>query len=397
VIRNYYLSPSHYAAKWQVRDVSDRHDLELINQKAYACATAQDPALREQLQLEILEAFHGYIIKYFNLIVYGEVPALNTPQGKEAQSFLRLVLPKGTPVNMLTLRKAAKHLHLAFKGCTTSDEVYDTLVAVFLDVFARYDPHYTKKTKEVCDFISSKPADVVLRVDELVGAVAFDPLGCVRVLVRRGYLQSVSGPRKKVHGYRRGPNWPAPASFFEVGPVGFVYFLTKWFRYYLQAWTQAQMSQIESRGNMLDLDAATAVRNQSLFHDDDSFGGDYGAIPHAEGDWVDSRGVRWAADVSMLDHWKTLDLSVMTDNWVKETDDYLFCKLKPADRYLLQLLFVKELSWSELAAAFGVNGETIRSRYRDIMTCLAYRAEARPKSSYRYDLSIPKPLTQEPR
>ena len=69
LLRNYYLSSSHYAAKWTVREVADRHDRDIINQKAHDCATTTDPVLREKLQLEVLEAFHGYLIKYFNLIV----------------------------------------------------------------------------------------------------------------------------------------------------------------------------------------------------------------------------------------------------------------------------------------------------------------------------------------
>jgi len=39
-------------------------------------------------------------------------------------------------VKVTSLRSVSKHLHLAFKDCVTSDEVYDTLVTVFLDVAA---------------------------------------------------------------------------------------------------------------------------------------------------------------------------------------------------------------------------------------------------------------------
>ena len=102
---------------------------------------------------------------------------------------------------------------------------------MFLDVAAHYDPNYTKKTEEVCKVLEAKPIASVLRVDEFAAAVDFDPLGCIRVLVRHGYLKSVSSPRKKVQGYKRGPNWPPPESFLESGPVGFTYFVTKWFRY----------------------------------------------------------------------------------------------------------------------------------------------------------------------
>ena len=93
--------------------------------------------------------------------------------------------------------------------------LYDTLVAVFLDVAGHYDPHYTKKIEEVCKFIETQPAYLLIRLEQFADAVAFDPLGCVRVLVRHGYLQSVSGPRKKVQGYKRGPKWPASQFFLR--------------------------------------------------------------------------------------------------------------------------------------------------------------------------------------
>ena len=192
----------------------------------------------------------------------------------------------------MKLRAAAKHLHLAFKDCITSDEVYDTLVAVFLDVAGHYDPHYTKKIEEVCKFIETQPADSLIRLEQFADAVAFDPLGCIRVLVRHGYLQSVSGPRKKVQGYKRGPKWPAPQSFFEAGPVGFTYYVTKWFRFYLQAHIQSQMAQIESKEHVLQLDH---IESSSV----DDEGWSIGGLPHAEGNWVDQRGIRWAADLSM--------------------------------------------------------------------------------------------------
>ncbi len=41
-------------------------------------------------------------------------------------------------------------------------------------------------------------------------------------------MASVTG-KKKVVGYKYGPKWPAPASFFESGPIGFVYVIQMWF------------------------------------------------------------------------------------------------------------------------------------------------------------------------
>jgi hypothetical protein len=66
--------------------------------------------------------------------------------------------PKAHQRRRRTLRSVSKHLHLAFMDCVTWDEVYDLLVLVFLDVVAHYDPHYTKKTEEVCNHIEKQPA-----------------------------------------------------------------------------------------------------------------------------------------------------------------------------------------------------------------------------------------------
>jgi hypothetical protein len=33
--------------------------------------------------------------------------------------------------------------------------------------------------------------------------------------------------------YRKGASWPPPAKFSQSGPIGFVYVLQMWFRYYI--------------------------------------------------------------------------------------------------------------------------------------------------------------------
>ncbi|MEO6801753.1 MAG: hypothetical protein ABI197_00760 [Granulicella sp.] len=58
--------------------------------------------------------------------------------------------------------------------------------------------------------------------------------------------------------------------------MGFTYFLTKWFRYYLQAYIQTQMGQIESKEHIMQLDHI-----ESSNVDDD--GWNIGGLPHADG------------------------------------------------------------------------------------------------------------------
>jgi hypothetical protein len=58
--------------------------------------------------------------------------------------------------------------------------------------------------------------------------------------VRKGLLASVVG-KKKVVGYKLGPQWP-PVEFFKSGPVGFVSVIQLWFRYYVKNHISQQSS-----------------------------------------------------------------------------------------------------------------------------------------------------------
>lgn len=371
MLRSFVLSSKHYASKWEVRTVSNRHDRDRVNALAYDFATTSDPVKREALQLELLECFHGYLIKYFNMIVFGQLPALTSPQGKDAKIFLRMLLRKGSEASFQNLRESCKSLHLAFKEYTTSDEVYDVIVLVFLSVCAHYDPHLDKKTEAVYKAIAGRKDKSIVRVEEIANVVGFDPGGCIRILVRRGFLQSVAGPRKTIQGYTPGPNWPPPANFFENGPIGFVFFAQRFFRWYLRNHIMAKMAEIESTEHVLQLD------HIPISSDEDNDGG-ISAIPNCNGNWTDHRGVRWSCDTSLLDHWKTMDITALDDDWVKKTDDFLFRTLTIEERYLLQLVFAKELTWSEIAEIFDCCEDSVSDQYKEIMTFLEDRAKAVP-------------------
>ena len=85
--------------------------------------------------------------------------------------------------------------------------------------------------KSICEAIHALPTS--FKQAQLETRLGFDCTGYLRNLVRKGYLTSVTG-KKKVMAYRKGASWPPPAKFFQSGPIGFVYVLQMWFRYYIE-------------------------------------------------------------------------------------------------------------------------------------------------------------------
>jgi hypothetical protein len=74
----------------------------------------------------------------------------------------------------------------------------------------------------------------------------FDSDRYLRLLARRGFLVPVK-ENGKISGWVRSGSWPPPAEFFQSGPVGFAYFVSSWFRYYLQQWIEKRLSELESK------------------------------------------------------------------------------------------------------------------------------------------------------
>lgn len=121
------------------------------------------------------------------------------------------------------------------------------------------------------------PGHIRFTDEELSNGVGFDCTSSLRLLVRKGLLASVTG-QKKVVGYQR-VSWPPPRAFFESGPVGFVYFVPMYFRYYLHEYISDAMGEIEAKEHVLQLE------HRSLGEPDNSCSSrDLGT--HAEGDLV---------------------------------------------------------------------------------------------------------------
>jgi hypothetical protein len=158
-------------------------------------------------------------MKYLCMIVRGTIHQTHNRSGNDAKELLRTLAPRGVKFTKPVVDATCKTLHLAFKS-QTSEDIYDTLVFCFVKAARKYDPYYADKTKRVCEVIVELPKQFT--VQQLEARVDFTCTGILPYLVRKEYLASVIG-KKKVVGYKCGPKWPAPVSFFESGPIGFVY------------------------------------------------------------------------------------------------------------------------------------------------------------------------------
>lgn len=376
-MRSSNLSSIHYASTWVVPQVENFNDHETINALGLKYAATEDGVEKETYLLEIIKAFDPYLRKYMTMIIRGQLPPAKSPAGREANLFLRTLAPSGSSDERLAMSNTCRTLHLAFKQATT-DDIYDTLALCLMRAIKKYDPFYTEKVKRVCDEIISKCKGKPIRkgvkpeftAAEITKRAGIESTGRLRLLVRRGHLASITDSKKKVIGYRRKVrSWPPPAKFFQSGPVGFTYFIPMYFRYYLHEYISDEMSAIESKEGMLQLDHRTST--------DPNWGsvGDPG-IPHADGAFTDSDGTSWAADVSLLNH--ILDISRMTIDWVNKTNDKLFRNMTKRERYILYLLFVKECKWAEIGTILKSDPQSIRKHYDEIIVYL--RGHSAPKS-----------------
>jgi hypothetical protein len=123
--RSTFLAPSHYAGRWAIPNEEQRNGLQEINLLGYAYACAPDSADREGQLLVVLEAFHGYQMKYLCMVVRGTIPPVATHAGKDAKEFLRTLAPRKSEPSKKLTHATCKMLHLALKGITTED-IYDT-------------------------------------------------------------------------------------------------------------------------------------------------------------------------------------------------------------------------------------------------------------------------------
>jgi hypothetical protein len=290
------LSSRHYAANW----TTDTHyRVQDIN--ALGCEYARlpdDSELKKEKLLEIARCFHGYLLKYLTMICLGHVPQWNGRVNKDVEPFLRFFVTKGQEPNSVNLLHAARRLHLGFRSMLT-DEVYDVLMEQMLAAIRRYDPNYTDKVKLITEIIDEElrkhstftPVDITSHLD-------FDADGYLRLLARRGFLVATAKAGPEGVRYARSGTWPPPDSFFKSGPIGLVYYIQTWFRYYLQQWIEDRMRQIESKDGIYSLETGYEIARAMSIAD---VGGSSleKKTPHAYGEFTDASGRSWSADITL--------------------------------------------------------------------------------------------------
>lgn len=371
--RSASLSSEHFASKWLIPTKEDFYGYEDTNILGIKYANLPDGPDKEDLLLQLTKCFHGYLMKYLNMIVRGHLPPMNSSTGTEAVKFLKLLAPGGkTTTGSAAYGEICRTLHLAFKQCTTED-VYDSLLMCLMRAIKKYDPNYVEKLSTVCKAIDIRCKGKHRKVgqtpefinEEIAKIVKADINSHLRKLVKRGHLVSITNSKKKVIGYRRNPEaWPPPASMFKNGPVGFTYAVQTYFRFYLHEYITRQMRNIESKEGMLQLDHRAVGDDTTLASS---------GIPHAEGSFVDTDGQHWAADTTLMN--LSMDISTMNDDWVDNCSDKLFKELEKSDRHILYLTYVKEYSIPQIADIVGFDPKTVRTRRDEVMVYLKTHAQ----------------------
>jgi hypothetical protein len=338
--RSTFLAPSHYAGKWIIPEEDQHYDLKAVNLLGRTYAATPDSADKEAKLLEVLECFHGYLMKYLCMIIRGTIPLANSRAGRDAKELLRTLAPRGAQPTKELTDATCKTLHLAFKQQTTED-IYDTVVFCFVKAARQYDPYYADKTRKVCEELYALPKQFT--VQQLETRVGFDCTGILRALVRKGYVAQSLERRKSWDtsmvrsGRRRRHSLRAVLSDLSMS-----------FRcglgYYFKNHISEQLSELESNEGVLQL--ADAPRNSgNLSYEGPEYWRDSG---DSEGNCVNSNGTfRFMADRTLMD--MPLDVSSLNLDWIASTTDKLFKNLTASQRTILYLYFHEEQSFKTMA------------------------------------------------
>ncbi len=190
---------------------------------------------------------------------------------------------------------------------------------------------------------------------------------CVCDTAEREVLRQVmEKDGRTLKGYRRvAAKWPPPKKFLNAKPIGLAYHVQNLFRLYLKRHIEQKMTELEARGDMMQLDTFSIMIP----------GGFVGRferlIPQLGGAYTDQKGQGWAADTDLVN--APLDIGSMNLQWVSETSDPLFASLSKAQRRLLYMVFAQDMTWSNIARSTRQNVKTVRVEFDAIMSDLRRR------------------------
>lgn len=107
----YSLSHRHYAAKWPLDETYNPDDITELGIRYKALEPGSQE--REQVLLQILRSFHGYLLKYAHMIVRGHIPNYRHGFNQDSASFLSRFVAGGDEVSRHKLHATCHTLHLA--------------------------------------------------------------------------------------------------------------------------------------------------------------------------------------------------------------------------------------------------------------------------------------------
>jgi hypothetical protein len=155
--------------------------------------------------------------------------------------------------------------------------------------------------------------------------------------------------------------------------VGFVYFVQKWFRYFLKEHIERSRYSIESKAKgdgagwgMMQLDYRPYPEEVDLSNER--------LMPCADGQLQDPDGQSWAADMGMMN--KSFDVNGMDMAWVHNTTDPLFRKLTTNERYILYATFKQEMPITDIARALKISARECHEQLEQILIYLRDRAKS---------------------
>lgn len=359
----YLVLPSHHFASGWSQDREIR-DFDSVTQLGVRYANEKNLTKKEELLLELVRYFHSYLFKYVSMIVSGTLPKTGDRINADSKILLKFFVPKGTKTTGFGLAKTARTLYLAFKGMET-EEVYNVLVSCLIRALQRYDPTYTDKVKKAVEAVDSliTPLQPMVTSKQITEAAGFNCSRLCKMLVRRGYLERVEKPGKAKVKYLRKLNWPPDESLFNSGPIGLPYFVSFYFRHYLQQYITKEMKGLEARTTTVQLEHRNS-RNQFGSYDGKGVPGEM-RVQSIDGNLVDSKGQRWMADTELMN--KDQDLGTLSLNWVQECNDPMFSGLSNRDRMFLYLVYRKEADPEEICLTLGLDPASYDQIHTEIL------------------------------